>query len=137
MYEILREIADAAERRDDFWKEFQFRALGSNNWLQCKTVESIFYIVQNRPNDLRPMPNDRFIRTDDGEYSFPNPLTAIPQRGFQYWSPAIVIDELIIGYTWYGDDTDYMLLWRGLVHSTRNDALEHAWALIEASRSEP
>ena len=60
----------------------------------------------------------------------PAPETVAPSAGTKYYYVECITREIIQYHTWYSDTTDNRLLKRGLVHLTKEDALEHAKAMF-------
>lgn len=71
-----------------------------------------------------------------GDMDVPEPKRRPLKKGESYYVPLLHWEGLVIEYTWYGDDGDMTLLKRGLVHKTKEAAIQHAKALIALTASE-
>ena len=65
-----------------------------------------------------------------GEHSFPEPMRVAPEAGAWVYLPNILGKCVYVDTHWLGDESDVMLLKRGLVHLTQAAAEAHARALI-------
>lgn len=61
----------------------------------------------------------------------PSPLTIEPERHDTYWTIDFREDDLVEEFTWASDEFDMRLFERGLCHSTEENALKHAEALLK------
>jgi hypothetical protein len=68
-----------------------------------------------------------------GEHEFPMPMREAPALGAMYWVAGPTQSEYAFQDSWSDDFVDRFWLQRGLCHSTREAALQHAKALIAIS----
>ena len=65
-----------------------------------------------------------------GEHSFPEPMRVAPEAGAWVYLPNILGKCVYVDTHWLGDESDVMLLKRGLVHLTQAAAEAHARVLL-------
>ena len=68
-----------------------------------------------------------------GDIDVPEPVRDRPTLGVKYYSPTPQYTAAYDAFTWQGDGFDKRLLERGLIHLTKEAAIEHAKALILVS----
>lgn len=70
-----------------------------------------------------------------GNISFPKPVSEPPELGTEYWiaDPSHGYYATTVPIFWNDDSQDRIYLKRGLVHVSRENAIEHAKALIKLS----
>lgn len=121
--EFLRAIADG-ESFDNFeihmsnwqeteWTEFGAYYLSSTSWLAC-------------PGDWKIRRKQQFIEVNG--FKVPEPLTVAPEGDF--FMADITIRDLYGRYTWNNDEVDKLWLSRGILHSTKENAIAHAKAML-------
>lgn len=71
-----------------------------------------------------------------GNVSFPAPESVAPKQRAQYWLVDFNFTDCVDDYEWTGDDIDLRILKSGVLHLTRESALEHAEALVKISKGE-
>lgn len=68
-----------------------------------------------------------------GERDVPAPMTTAPEIGTIYWVANQFGSSLLGDATWDGDTVDCVRLKHGLVHTSKENAIAHAEALILVS----
>ena len=68
-----------------------------------------------------------------GGINVPKPLMTPPPLGTRYWCAMMDEDAMAYAFTWNGDRYDRLVLKRGMLHLTEENALAHAKALIQVS----
>lgn len=68
-----------------------------------------------------------------GGIHVPKPLMTPPPLGTRYWCAMMDEDAMAYTFTWHGDRYDKRALKRGILHSTEENAVAHAKALIKVS----
>lgn len=69
-----------------------------------------------------------------GDFEFPKPESEPLEVGEQYFMPSPQRNNLLSIVTWEGDDSDKCWLKSGLVHRTKEAAVQHAKVLIAISQ---
>lgn len=117
--ELLRALADD--------KQIQWRVDGPEEWADCDADVALAYIGAGRAPSLRVKPQTVEIRC-----SVPRPLDCAPPAGVGaiYFIPDLGRESLVSRQVWAAVDADRRVLERGLVHLTKEDAYEHANALL-------
>ncbi len=82
---------------------------------------------ESTPYRIKP----RTIRI--GGMNVPEPVREALPIGKRYYYPTMQYKDTVDAFTWQGDGFDKRLLARGLVHLTKEAAIEHAKALIIVS----
>lgn len=74
-----------------------------------------------------------------GDVSFPKPVSKPLKTGTEYWlvQPDYLNHTMGDSYTWYADANDRLFLKRGLIHLSKENAIEHSKALIQLSGGNP
>ena len=68
-----------------------------------------------------------------GGIHVPKPLMTPPPLGTRYWCAMMDEEAMAYAFTWNGDKYDRLVLKRGMLHLTEENALAHANALIKVS----
>ena len=63
-------------------------------------------------------------------FEVPAPVDVEPNKGERYFVPNPAHKGFVHSYIWEGDDYDYTLLPRKIIHSTRENAIAHAKAML-------
>ena len=115
--ELLRALADG--------KQIERRWGGPDKWVDCDAGITLSYIADGHTPALRVKPE--FIRF---ECVVPRPLDCAPPKGTAYFIPDLGRESCVARQGWTGTAADCRALERGLVHLTKEDAYEHANALL-------
>ena len=96
-------------------------------WLDAANADmvSVFALAPSAPRTITI-----------GGMEVPEPCRTAPKNGQVYCIPTLHTDDKAAEYRWFGDETDFIWLTRGLVHLTEAAAIAHAKALIKVSGGE-
>lgn len=123
---LMADYAQDATETDTPWKKWECL----NPAVQQLTWENLTYHPQ-WASDCQYRRKPKTIRI--GDIDVPAPLTVAPLTGEYVFVVTIFSEQLFNAYAWDGGRYDSMWMSRGLVHSTKEDAIKHAKALIMAS----
>ena len=98
-----------------------------------------YWVIYNQASPVGVLTSGEYsFRTKEmvtiGNVSFPKPETKKPNMDSKYYSP--LLGDISKGYielTWEDDAIDNISLTQGFVHLSKDNAIAHAKALIEAS----
>jgi len=98
----------------------------NGDWVRCSDEPTWHTQLDYR---IRP----RTIRI--GEIDVPEPVRSVTSMtyGGKYWTFSILEDDFVTDFIWENDKSDLSLLKAGLIHPTKEAAIEHAKALILVS----
>ena len=125
--ELLRQIADAMERRpNDWWEEFEATYGGETHTIRS---EAGFIGALRLGNHIRRKPHTITINGIE----VPEPIREAPEMNTPYYLTDASDRHLVIDTSWEGSPIEHSWLNRGLCHLTEDAAKAHARALILAS----
>lgn len=117
----MAQYAQDAMETEFPWERWQFRCDDGGSWLQCS--ENPEWV---KSHQYRRKPD---IINING-YDVPAPLRVAPEHTTWVYIPALTSNELYHTTKWSGLNTDTRIFNRGLVHSTKEAAQQHARALL-------
>jgi len=97
---------------------------------ECRNNLEIWFKCSHHPNwtcdEYRQIPKTINING----HEVPEPMREKPEIESRYWFVDPVLDDFTHDYYWADDETDNLLLSRGLCHTTKEAAIAHAKALF-------
>ena len=118
--------AQDAMETDKPWERWQFKHKLHDTW--CDFSDHPTWIDTH---EYRQKQNTIVINGHD----VPEPIKTPLMDGATYFVPVIdVQDRLYDWYSWDGDSYDYLLLERGLIHMTEENAIKHSEALLSFNK---
>lgn len=125
---ILHELAEVADENPEPWREFEQLILPGGQWRTCTELD-MWHWLCTEPGRLRRKPRTRQI----GSFDVPLPAREAPEIGTQYWAADPTVkryrSRLHSCATWIGNEHEYRLLYRGLIHLDPKSAETHGRAL--------
>ena len=117
---LMLQYAQDALETETPWERWQFRPVGTENWLGCWCGVGFSWRCEYR----------RKPRTLTYTVTIPEPLRKAPEIGTEYWLAEPTSDIFTSCVEWEGDDCDRSWLKRGLCFATREDAIAAAKAML-------
>ena len=121
--ELMREymrLVEAGEKEP--WKHFEVKSIHFNSWFGMPTG---FWFADGG-YDFRLKPKTINING----FEVPEPAREALNRCDKYFIADPVIPDYQRGYIWWGDSADQTFLRRGIIHLTKEAAIQHARALL-------
>ena len=109
---------------DTPWEFWEYWGGLHREWLQLQTHPA----WDSKSNYRRVVPMSSI-----GGHKYPKAATTKLSNGDRYYYPFITNEDLFGSHIWYCDILDRANLKRGVVHLTKEAAIQHAKALILAS----
>lgn len=115
-------------------KKVEFRMMSSDTWFELKEWKSV------KLGELLDAVWQYRLAQETitvGDVSFPKPESEPLEDADEYWVVASTYADYVTSFVWRGDQFDKWALSRGLVHSSKENAIAHAKALIKLSGGNP
>lgn len=117
-------------------KKVEFRMMSSDTWFELKEWKSV-----KLGELLDAVWQYRLVQemVTIGGVNFPKPVSEPLALGTKYWvaEPSYLNHTMGDSYTWCADADDRLFLKRGLIHLSKENAIEHSKALIKLSGGNP
>ena len=121
--ELMREymrLVEAGEKEP--WKHFEVKCIHFNSWFEMPTG---FWFTDGG-YDFRLKPKTINING----FEVPEPVREPLPVGSEYFVADPSVSTYYIRYVWLDDRTDQTFLKRGIMHLTKEAAIQHAKALL-------
>ena len=131
-FDLMMKYVEIAQTTDKPWEAFQVKGF-VDEWVD---VSAAILFNENLQYRLKPEP-PKTIRI--GEYDVPEPvrepLEYTESEDERYWFPKLNSPELCDWHYWYDDEMDKQHLLRGIIHLTKEAAIQHAKALLQFTKA--
>ena len=125
--DLMLEYAKDALETDKPWLLWQYYILYTQGWCNCEGGHPSLDVLTK----YRRKPKTISING----HEVPEPLRTAPATLSLYYQPVLGRKELYLGpLVWDGGPYDQQQLERGILHTTKEGAIEHALALISQTR---
>ena len=121
--ELMREymrLVEAGEKEP--WKHFEMKTLGALEWIDLKPRH--WFVDEFWEYRLKP----KTINING--FEVPEPTKEALNVGDKYFMADPVIPTYHREYAWWGASADRTFLRRGIIHLTKEAAIQHAKALL-------